>query len=224
MKNLYQKMTDIMKTIKSVKKGETISMGRGSYSAVGHDDVAALLHGPLAEAGIWVRVSVIDCHISSTEKVFSNGNKGYEYRSDVWVEVTFINADAPEERESVKSFAYAFDSSDKATGKAESMAVKYAFLKNFTLESVDEEESREHEQKSAYTNKPSYQEQKPQFPQKSDDIPPTEKQKEFIRSLCEQTGKPFVEPKNFKHAQDLINRLKEIQEENKKPAKPTFKI
>ena len=51
----------------------------------------------------------------------------------------------PEEREVCKSFAYAFDSGDKAVGKAESMAVKYVFLKNFVLESTDNEESRDHE-------------------------------------------------------------------------------
>ena len=220
MKNLYQKMTDIMKTVKSVTKGETVNITQSrSYTAVGHDDVAALLHTPLAEAGIWVKVSVTDCQVSSIEKVFSNGNKGYEYRSDVWVEVVFINADKPEERESVKAFAYAFDSGDKATGKAQSMAVKYAFLKNFTLESVDEEESREHEQKSAYVSKP-------QYPSQSREVPPTEKQKDFIKSLCSQTNNPYVEPKTFDHAQKLIERLKEIQEETKKKSVKdnTFKV
>jgi hypothetical protein len=58
------------------------------------------------------------------------------------------------------------------------------------------------------------------------EFPPTEKQKEFIKDLCSQTGKPYVEPKTFKHATDLINRLKEIQvEDKKKGAKDnTFKI
>jgi hypothetical protein len=145
-KNLYQKMSDIMKDVETVFKGANISMGNGrSYSAVNHDDVARLLHKPLADAGIITKVSVERVDISSREKTNKYGDTAPEYRADVWVEVTFINADKPEEREVCKSFAYAFDSGDKAVGKAESMAVKYVFLKNFVLESTDNEESREHE-------------------------------------------------------------------------------
>ena len=135
-----------MKEVETVFKGANISMGNGkSYSAVNHDDVARLLHKPLAEHGIITKVSVEDVELVSREKINKYGDVALEYRADVWVEVTFINADNPEEREVCKSFAYAFDSGDKAVGKAESMAVKYVFLKNFVLESTDNEESRDHE-------------------------------------------------------------------------------
>jgi hypothetical protein len=135
-----------MKEVETVFKGASISMGNGrSYSAVNHDDVARLLHKPLAEHGIITKVSVEKVELSSREKTNKYGDTALEYRADVWVEVTFINADNPEEREVCKSFAYAFDSGDKAVGKAESMAVKYVFLKNFVLESTDNEESRDHE-------------------------------------------------------------------------------
>lgn len=135
-----------MKEVETVFKGATVSMGGGrSYSAVNHDDVARLLHKPLAEQGIITKVSVEKVDLSSREKTNKYGDTAVEYRADVWVEVTFINADNPEEREVCKSFAYAMDSGDKAVGKAESMAVKYVFLKNFVLESTDNEESRDHE-------------------------------------------------------------------------------
>lgn len=145
-KNLYQKMADIMKDVQSVFKGATIQMGGNrSYSAVNHDDVARLLHKPLADAGIVTKVSVERVEITQGTKTNKYGDQSAEYRADVWVEVTFINADNPIEREICKSFAYAFDSGDKAVGKAESMAVKYVYLKNFVLESTDNEESRDHE-------------------------------------------------------------------------------
>jgi hypothetical protein len=145
-KNLYQKMASIMKEVETVFKGANISMGNGrSYSAVNHDDVARLLHKPLADHGIVTKVSVEKVEISSRDKTNKYGDISLEYRADVWVEVTFINADNPAEREVCRSFAYAFDSGDKAVGKAESMAVKYVFLKNFVLESTDNEESRDHE-------------------------------------------------------------------------------
>jgi hypothetical protein len=139
-------MVSVMREVDSVFKGANISMGNGrSYSAVNHDDVARLLHKPLATEGIITKVSVEKVDISSRDKTNKYGDVSLEYRADVWVEVTFINADNPEEREVCKSFAYAFDSGDKAVGKAESMAVKYVFLKNFVLESTDNEESRDHE-------------------------------------------------------------------------------
>lgn len=145
-KNLYQKMSDIMKQVDTVFKGANVSMGNGrSYSAVNHDDVARLLHKPLAEAGIITKVSVEKVDLTAGTRTNKYGDTTAEYRADVWVDVTFINADNPEEREVCKSFAYAFDSGDKAVGKAESMAVKYVFLKNFVLESTDNEESRDHE-------------------------------------------------------------------------------
>lgn len=135
-----------MKEVETVFKGANISMGNGrSYSAVNHDDVARLLHKPLADHGIVTKVSVEKVEISSRDKTNKYGDISLEYRADVWVEVTFINADNPAEREVCRSFAYAFDSGDKAVGKAESMAVKYVFLKNFVLESTDNEESRDHE-------------------------------------------------------------------------------
>jgi hypothetical protein len=153
-KNLYQKMSDIMKQVDSVFKGANVSMGNGrSYSAVNHDDVAKLLHKPLADAGIITKVSVEKVDVSSREKTNKYGDTSLEYRADVWVEVTFINADNPSEREVCKSFAYAMDSGDKAVGKAESMAVKYVFLKNFVLESTNNEESRDHEIETRSTKK-----------------------------------------------------------------------
>lgn len=145
-KNLYQKMQAIMREVDTVFKGASINMGNGrSYSAVNHDDVARLLHKPLAEQGIITKVSVTKVDISYRDKTNKYGDTSPEYRADVWVTVTFINADKPEEREVCESFAYAFDSGDKAVGKAQSMAVKYVFLKNFVLESTDNEESRDHE-------------------------------------------------------------------------------
>ena len=146
MSTLAQRMVTVMAEVRSVFKGANIQMGGGrSYSAVSHDDVARLLHTPMATNGIYTKVSVEKVEISSKEVANKFGDIKSEYRADVWVEVTFINSEKPEDREVCKGFAYAFDSGDKAVGKAQSMAVKYVLLKNFVLESTDEEESRDQE-------------------------------------------------------------------------------
>lgn len=52
MKNLFQKINDIQKKVKSVHKGSTVKINeKSSYSAVSHDDVTSLLHDPIAETG-----------------------------------------------------------------------------------------------------------------------------------------------------------------------------
>lgn len=146
MITLAQRMVNVMKEVSSVFKGANIQMGGGrSYTAVSHDDVARLLHTPLANNGIYTKVSIEKVDVSYRESINKFGDLKPEYRADVSVEVSFINADAPEDREVCKGFAFAFDSGDKAVGKAESMAVKYILLKNFVLESTDDEESRDNE-------------------------------------------------------------------------------
>lgn len=147
--NIYQKINEIQKEVQTVYKGATVSMGGGKeYYAVSHDDVAALLHLPLASIGISMEVDMVDCVIEQfiIEKEYNGKiDKKFNYMARVKMAVTFVNSDDPKERFTVNSSAYAFDAGDKAVGKAQSMAVKYVYLKNFNLESTDQEESRSNE-------------------------------------------------------------------------------
>lgn len=148
-KNIYQRLNAVMSDVTSVFKGTEVSMGGNrSYSAVSHDDVTKLVHMPLVKNGIFVEVDVIETKLSTIESVSEYQGKQQtktSYLAEVTVQCNFVNIDDPKDRFSVKSFAYALDTSDKAVGKAQSMAVKYIYLKNLLLESTDEEESREYE-------------------------------------------------------------------------------
>lgn len=147
--NLFQRINLVMKQVDTVNKGTTVDMGNNrSYSAVSHDDVTALLHKPITEAGLAAVPSMDSAEVEATikEKTYNgNTNKSTEYLVKVWASVTFVNIDNPEEKFTTKCYAYALDSGDKATGKAYSMAVKYCYLKTFMLESADDEESRDNE-------------------------------------------------------------------------------
>ena len=140
--NLYQKINQVMLEVTSVEKNATISMGGNSYSAVTHDDVTKLLHTPVAKVGIVLVPSVVQSSNETVAKVDKYGNNKQEQVAHVLVRVTAINADKPEEQLFVEMPSIAFDSGDKAFGKAISMATKYAYLKLFMLDSFDEEESR----------------------------------------------------------------------------------
>lgn len=145
-KNLYQRLNSLMADVTSVFKGTEVSMGGGrGYSAVSHDDVTKLIHMPLVNNGIFVELGVISSKLSPLETVSEYQGRQQvktNYLAEVTVRATFVNVDKPEERFSVDSYAYALDSSDKAVGKAMSMATKYIYLKNLLLESTDEEEQR----------------------------------------------------------------------------------
>ena len=145
-KNIYQRLNDVQKIVQSVYKTSTIAITQyKSYSAVSHDEVAGILHMPLANAGIFVRVSMSNCKIEQieTDSTYNNvTTKKISYMATVEMEISFINSDDPTDMFVTKQTAYAFDSGDKAIGKAQSMAVKYAYLKNLNLESMDEEEQR----------------------------------------------------------------------------------
>jgi ERF superfamily len=148
-KNLYQRLNSLMADVTSVFKGTEVSMGGGrGYSAVSHDDVTKLIHMPLVNNGIFVELGVISSKLSPIETTSEYNGKSQvktSYLAEVTIRATFVNVDKPEERFSVDSYAYALDSSDKAVGKAMSMATKYIYLKNLLLESTDEEEQRHFE-------------------------------------------------------------------------------
>lgn len=152
--NLYQKICIIMQKVSSVYKDAKVQTGRdGSYKAVSHDNVAALLHSHLAEQGIVVRPSVVSRNLECVKVTNQYGEKD-QFRTHLVVDVAFINADNPNERESCVIDGFALDSQDKGVGKSLSYAVKYAMLKMFVLESSDEEENREPEFKTKDEVKP----------------------------------------------------------------------
>lgn len=156
--NLHQKILTVYKEVRSIVKDGEIEQGNSSYLVVTHDAVTRALHMPLANAGIVCIPNLELCQNSDFEvsKVWNKETTVSKwYRADVKASITFVNADDPQDRFTSNSFAYAFDKSDKAIGKAYSMAIKNIYLKVFMLESVDHEEEREIEK----FDKPNFKQQ-----------------------------------------------------------------
>ena len=212
MKNLHQKINDIQKEVKSVFKGSRVSITQNSsYQAVSHDDVAALLHIPMAEAGIAVEVSMDSCEVVTVVKKTEYQGKVEEklsYMAKVCMLVTFVNSDNPEDRYIAKSFAYAFDSGDKAVGKACSMAVKYVYLKNFNLESTDDEESRDNEHKSASYQAPRQAPVQQNNPAQQNGVTPvSDQQRKAIYAISKKNNIEAPELSSLEEAKEWINRM-----------------
>ena len=147
MKNIYQRVNEVMKEVAYVQKDASVSTGKGSYRAVTHDMVLAVLRKSMVEHGIVTRTELVKGKIVQL-KDFSKDIKQNFYAARYRVD--FVNIDDPQDFMSCVFDAHANDSGDKAPGKTASMAIKYAMLKTFGLETGENEESRTH-QPDAYT-------------------------------------------------------------------------
>jgi hypothetical protein len=123
-KNLFQRINCVMSEVDYVRKED--KRVNNQYTFVSHDSVTSVLHGPCTKHGLVVIPSVVDYK--------QDGN-----RTEITIEVTFINIDKPEERHMTRAVGYGIDQQDKGPGKAYSYAFKMALLKSFMLESGEED-------------------------------------------------------------------------------------
>lgn len=135
--NIFQRINAVMKEVKYVQKES--KKVNGQYTFASHDAVTSALHSPMAEHGI-VMVPTIN-------KLVQDGNK-----TIVTMDISFINADQPDDRINLQYIGYGIDASDKGVGKAISYAVKYALLKMFCLETGDDVEKDNIEHQSPANN------------------------------------------------------------------------
>lgn len=133
--NVWQRFHGVMSDISYIKKEREVTQG-ARFKYVGHDEVAAKIHVALVKWRL-VLQTVTSGDIEDGPHEFRNAKGSrFERRCEVHVTLRFVNIDKPEEVIEMGPFvAASFDSSDKASGKAYSYAMKTALLKAFVLES-----------------------------------------------------------------------------------------
>jgi len=124
-KNIYQRILAVMESVNYIQKSD--KKVNNQYSFASHDEVSRVLHPELVKHSIVVVPSIAGWK--------QDGN-----RTEVDVDVAFVNADKPEDRFVVRTLGFGVDSQDKGPGKAVSYATKYAMLKTFVLETGDDPE------------------------------------------------------------------------------------
>ena len=134
--NIYQRINEVRKLIGYVQKDKAVSTGGGSYKAVTHDAVTGMIRDALIKQGVVIVPSVISCVFHPKEP--DAKQRLYEAMYDI----EFVNIDEPTDRIVSKQSAHALDNGDKAPGKAQSYATKYAILKLFNIETGEDDESR----------------------------------------------------------------------------------
>ncbi len=141
--NIYQRINWVRSQIGYVQKDSKV---QNQYMAVRHDVVTAMIRPFLIKAGI---VTTQSLKTSKTTDTGTTTQKGVPIlRYEATYAIGFHNVDDKEDFKVVDVEAHALDHGDKAPGKATSYSKKYAYLKEFDLETGEDEESRI-EQKSA---------------------------------------------------------------------------
>ena len=139
--NIYQRINAVMKEVTYVQKDSSITGMGGGYKAVTHDQVVSVIRASLVKNGIVLEVEqlsgefIIKRDLAATPPIKMGLYEG-NYR------VFSINIDKPDDRACITIVAHANDNGDKAPGKAATYAVKTALLKQYTLETGENEESR----------------------------------------------------------------------------------
>ena len=137
MLNIYQRINAVRKAIGYVQKDKSVSAGAsGSYKAVTHDAVTGMVRAALIEHGVVIVPSVLNATFHPKEP----DAKQRLYEATYQIE--FVNIDDPADKIVTNQSAHALDNGDKAPGKAQSYATKYAILKLFNIETGEDDESR----------------------------------------------------------------------------------
>jgi hypothetical protein len=139
--NLYQRINEVRKAIDYIKKNKSVSTGSsGSYKAVTHDQVTALVRDHMVQHGI-VSFPVLVESLMNPPMMNVDGTQAKQMRYEATYDFHFVNTDKPEDRLVIRIQAHAMDNADKAPGKALSYAKKYAILKLFEIETGESDES-----------------------------------------------------------------------------------
>ncbi|MFA6204536.1 MAG: ERF family protein [Gallionella sp.] len=139
--NLLKRINAVRKAISYIKKDRDVSTGGGSYKAVTHDAVTALVREHMVENGIVSWPNLIDSAMHQPFQI--EGEKvNKQWRYEATYDFTFANVEDATDSLVIRIQAHAMDNADKAPGKALSYAKKYAMLKLFEIETGEDEESR----------------------------------------------------------------------------------
>ena len=145
--NLYQRLSAVYADLKMIERD-----GKNSFQNYKYASESCLMEAirPLvAKHGIVLFFDVVE-----EEKVQYTTNKSRNaFMAKMSIELTFVNADSPEERHKVRCIGEASDTDDKAYYKAYTGGVKYALFKNFLVssgEDVEPNRSKDYEKGLSY--------------------------------------------------------------------------
>ena len=138
MKNIYQRVNDVLGEGKALEKGGKMSGAGGNYSFHRTDDVLAMLRPLLVAHGIHFGYTVSEHVVTTVEKPGKNDVR-IERETVKKVTCELVNVDDPNDRIVGDEYGYGLDGQDKGPGKATSYAIKTWLLNTFKLRGQPDE-------------------------------------------------------------------------------------
>ena len=143
MRNIYQRISDVMKDIEYLTKDDEVSTGKSSYRAVTEEKVTSAVRAAMVKHGI-VIVPIEQEH-ARVDEVVKAWNKYEKREEDKINRITTVNAkyriqniDDPQDCIIAASSGTGVDTQDKGVGKAMTYAFKYLLLRTFAIPTGDD--------------------------------------------------------------------------------------
>lgn len=202
--NLWQKISLIMSEVNYIQKKLTVGdpNGKNSYQGTGAKDVFTKVNESMVAHGVvCIKKSfVFDRFYYEGEKTFYNKySKQTETIKTFQREVIgtyvghLVNIDNPEEREEISAIGQGIDSQDKASGKAQTYAMKQALLDTFVI-STGTDTDNDHSDKITGDFAGNSKITKPQNPEKIKELPLLNESYKHFKAVCDglKEGKTTV--------------------------------
>jgi len=137
-KSLAQRILAVTNDLGAVGKKGQMRGGGGNYGFHRIDDIEDALRGLLVRHGVAVYPSIVDHAIEC-----SVVRERAQYSTECTVDVTLVNADNPDDRQTLRGYGQGLDFSDKGPGKAMSYAIKSLYLFLFHLKGQPDNEDHD---------------------------------------------------------------------------------
>ena len=129
MKNIYQKINEVMKNIEYLAKDDKVEFGTTKYKAISEEKVTTAVREQLVKQGI----VILPIQQESIVTELIRTDKSVNQRADVHTKYRIQNIEDKEDYIEVESNGSGVDTQDKAVGKAMTYAYKYMLLRTFAI-------------------------------------------------------------------------------------------
>lgn len=155
---IYTAMANILKDVETIGKDRKADMGNaGKYNFRGIDDMYNTLHNTFAKHEVFIIPEILKSDLQTQEKETTyNGQtkKSLQYSVLLTIKFTFFTTDGSSV--SAVGIGHALDTSDKATNKAQSSALKYALMQTFLIPTEEEKDVEVADNKVVPAKKPAF--------------------------------------------------------------------
>jgi hypothetical protein len=127
-KTLHQKLLEVQRAVKYMQQDGEQKYGE-KFGYVSSAQALASVRAKMDELGLLLACSVVE-HTLHVEGAYTH-KETKQHLTEIEFDFTWINVDAPDDRETFRWYGQGIDSGEKGVGKAATYAEKYFLLKFF---------------------------------------------------------------------------------------------